>query len=83
MQTSKVKINIDQMLGFRLINNHKNNVATKPILIGSKVGDKNPVIGSKIGGKVGTKPTLLIGSKIGEKPQGIGLIGSKIGDKAA
>ena len=72
MQTSKVKINTKQMLGFRLINNQKSKATTEPTLIGSKIGGK---VGTK------TKPTLIIGSKIGEKPQGIGLIGSKIGNK--
>ena len=69
MQTSKVKINTKHMLGFRLINKK---TTTEPSLIGSKIG-----------GKVGTKTKpILIGSKIGEKPAGIALIGSKIGDKA-
>ena len=70
MQTSKVKINTKQMLGFRLINNHKSKATTEPTLIGSKIG-----------GKVGTKTKpAVIGSKIGDKA-GIGLIGSKIGEK--
>jgi len=67
MKNSKLKIDTRNMLGFRLINDKEIQGSKEANLIGSKVG---------------TKPTI-IGSKVGAKPVGIGLIGSKIGEKPA
>ncbi len=67
MKNNKLKVDVSQMLGFRLITDAAK--LTVNHQLGSKIGGKGP--GPRgpqiIGSKIGEKPTVTIGAKIGRK----------------
>jgi hypothetical protein len=91
MKNEKFKLEMDPLLGFRLLSDHHSSAdidsdkidGKRGITIDAKVGGKaRGAMTAKIGNKLGVKPVSPLSPKVGDKnPDRFLLIGAKTGQK--